>query len=168
MKKQNRKSKAGKAARGAAAPPAPSKPTSRRALLRSAASWGVVAAALGGGAYWTVGSVRATIAEQDLSRIGNGTPAVVQIHDPNCSMCLALQRETQDALAELEDGDLTYLVANIRTQEGRAFAARHNVEHVTLVLFDAEGRVRDILRGPNESRVLLKAFQRHLGRPGAS
>ena len=36
--------------------------------------------------------VEATIREGDLSQIGNGTPTVVQIHDPQCPRCVALVR----------------------------------------------------------------------------
>ena len=60
----------------------------------------------GGGGWYLVSEVRATIAEQDLSRIGNGIPAVVQIHDPQCPRCLALQRETRKAMSGFADDEL--------------------------------------------------------------
>lgn len=118
--------------------------------------------AIGGVGYWTVGSVSASIGEADLSRIGDGTPSIVQIHDPQCSQCAALQREVRDALEAFDDEALTYLVANITTTEGRALAARHNVGHVTLLLFDGPGRLRSIERGPQSSAALREAFAAHL------
>lgn len=137
-------------------------------MLRAAASWGVVALALGGVGYWTVASVSASIEETDLTRIGNGTPAVVQIHDPQCPVCMALQRETRDALASFEDGALGYIVANIKTDEGRALATRHGVGHVTLLLFDGDGTLRTVLSGPRTSADLRAAFAAHLEASTAS
>lgn len=154
---------------GAAAGPgaAKAKPVSRRVLMRSVASWGLLAGAVGGIGYWTAGSVRATIAEQDLSRIGDGTPTVVQVHDPQCNLCLALQVETRAALERFEADALNYVVANVKTDAGRRFAATQNVGHVTLVLFDAGGRRRETLQGPRSSAELERVFRRLLGRPAS-
>jgi len=44
------------------------------------------------------------------------------------------------ATADFDDGQLQYLVANIRSADGRQFAAAHNVGHVTLLIFDADGQ----------------------------
>jgi len=125
---------------------------------------GVIAAAVVGVAGWyLVAEVRATIQEGDLTRIGNGTPTIVQIHDPQCPKCVALQKETRDALSNFEDGELQYLVANIRTVEGKMLATAHRVAHVTLLLFDGQGRKRNTLTGPNSSRYLTEVFRNHLG-----
>ena len=61
-------------------------------------SVGPVAALAGGGGWYLVDEVMATISEQDLTKIGNGIPSVVQIHDPQCSRCIALQNETRKAM----------------------------------------------------------------------
>lgn len=103
-------------------------------------------------------SVGASISEQDLSKIGNGTPAIVQIHDPGCALCLALQRETRQSLKTFDRDALTYLVANIKTPKGRDFANRYGVPHVTLILFDGQGEVHDILNGSYQSDTLTRAF----------
>jgi hypothetical protein len=142
--------------------------TTRRDLLGRIGSGALLAAALGGGGWYLVQDVSATIREQDLSQIGNGTPAVVQIHDPDCSLCAALQREARKALADFEDGELQFLVANIRSAEGKRLASAHGVGHVTLLLFDAKGRRRSILVGSNTSEDLKQAFRRHLARSGSS
>ncbi|MEL7137797.1 MAG: hypothetical protein AAGE83_01735 [Pseudomonadota bacterium] len=136
----------------------------RRALLGWLKVGGVAAVALGGVGYFTVSSVMATIAEHDLSRIGQGKPAVVQIHDPNCTMCITLQREARAALSEMEPEALDYVVANIRTADGRAYANRHNARHVTLLLVDGRGRVRQVLEGPNTRETLAPAFAEHAAR----
>lgn len=140
------------------APAASAKPNyTRRAAI---ALGGAVA--LGGIGLFSVNAVQATVAEHDLSRIGTGTPAVVQIHDPQCSLCTQLQRETRKALRSLPDGSLTYLIANIRNDDGAAFANLHGQPHVTLLLFDGNGDMRQVINGVVDSSVLAEAFERHI------
>ena len=134
----------------------------RRDVLAKIRNWGVLGILTAGAGWYLVDEVTATIAEHDLSRIGNGTPAVVQIHDPQCSRCLALQRETRNALETLEDGALHYVVANIRTAEGRQFAAAHGVSHVTLLLFDKTGKRRNVLVGERHRDTLAAIFRSHV------
>jgi len=130
---------------------------------------GVLATLIIGAVGWfVVDDVKATMQEHDLTRIGNGTPAVVQIHDPQCPKCLALQRETRDAMDNFESGQLQYIVANIRSPEGRALATKHNVSHVTLLIFDARGKKRQVLTGPNQSSHLTDVFRQHLTKFGNS
>jgi hypothetical protein len=126
------------------------------------------AAVVGGGSWFFVEEVRATMRETDLSLIGNGVPAIVQIHDPQCPLCVTLQRESRDALCEIDGSQLQFFVANIRTSKGRQFAATHDVGHVTLLLFDGRGRRRAVLVGPNNSEDLAGIFQRHLAKYGKS
>ena len=90
----------------------------------------------------------------------NGIPTVVQIHDPQCPSCLALQREARKAISELEDGSIQYLVANIREKEGRRLASKHGVGHVTLLLFNGRGRQVGVLVGENRSDFLEAEFRR--------
>lgn len=140
----------------------------RRAFLRKIRNGAVASLVVGTGGWFLIGKVRATMREQDLTQIGNGNPTVVQIHDPQCSQCVALQGEARDALCEIGSTDLQYVVANIRSPEGRQLAATHGVGHVTLLLFDGEGKRRGILAGPNDSLYLNAAFRRHLKRYGKS
>ncbi len=144
----------------------PKSPSGRRDLFRKVASGGLVLAAVGGVGWYFVGEVRATIREEDLSRIGNGIPTVVQIHDPQCPTCRALQREVRDALEAFDSGELQYLVANIRTDEGRRLANAHGVGHVTLLLLDGDGERRDVLAGPNSAAYLESAFRQHIAASG--
>lgn len=136
----------------------------RRAALLRIRNAVVAFAAVGGVGWYLAEEVRATHREHDLSRLGNGIATVVQIHDPQCPTCRALQRETRDALEAFAPDELQYLVANIRTNEGRAFARAHRVRHVTLLLFDAEGNRRDTLVGSSTARTLERVFRRHVGR----
>ena len=170
MKRQKRRIKTAKSRNdgGSTDSAAPRKPASRRNFLKTLRDGALITGVVGGGAWYLVAEVSATIGEQDLSRIGNGIPAVVQIHDPQCQQCQALQREARDAIASFDDGELQFLVANIRQAKGRRLAAAHGVGHVTLLLFDGDGRRRSVLSGPNTSENLEHAFRRFLALNGSS
>lgn len=145
----------------AAAPAAPGKRRrSRREVLQNLGYGAVGLAVIGGGGWYLASSVHAGIVEQDLSRIGNGIPTVVQIHDPDCPQCRALQREAREALSALDGGEIQFLVANIRQPDGRELAAAHGVGHVTLLLFDGSGTRRGVLVGETRSEILQGEFER--------
>ncbi len=139
----------------------------RRAFLNTLQFGALGVIAVGGLGWFVASEVQANAREHDLSRIGNGIPAVVQIHDPQCPRCTALQREARDALDAFDSAELQYIVANIRTSEGRAFAGQHQVGHVTLLLFDGNGQRRRVLAGPNQAATLERAFRAHLAAEGA-
>ncbi|MEL7026665.1 MAG: hypothetical protein AAGO57_05470, partial [Pseudomonadota bacterium] len=105
---------------------------------------GVVIA--GGGTAFAVDFSR-KLSELDLSVIGQGTPVVVQIHDPQCALCADLQRQTRRALRRFDDDALFYRVANIRNEEGLSFQTGQGLPHVTLVLFDKDGRRVHVVEG---------------------
>lgn len=159
MKKSRKPRKAG-TAKSAKTLNGPAQPDRRKALmwLRNGAIGSVVFA---GGGYLAMGSFAAHAAEHDLSRIGQGKPVVVQIHDPQCPTCTALQREARSALSTFEECDILYLVADIMTETGAAFAARHGVAHVTLMLFDAQGGLQHTLPGMRQSTELRDIFEDH-------
>lgn len=133
---------------------------SKRATLQTIGGWGLISAAVVGVGYWGVSSVTASITEGQLDRIGNGTPAVVQIHDPQCPICAQLMRQTRTALADLDDGELTYLVANIKSRDGAALANAHGVAHVTLLLFDGAGNRVHTISGVTQAAELRPVFKR--------
>lgn len=154
------KSKSKTAARKKAqAEKAKSSALNRRDILRIA---GIGAIATGTAGWWGLTSFRAHAAEHDLSRIGGGQPALVQIHDPSCPSCTELQRETRQALRCVE-GDPTYLVASIRTEDGAAYANRHGFSNVTLVLVDGDGEIENVLTGVRQSEYLKPILQEHFG-----
>jgi hypothetical protein len=174
MKKAQRKPgrKAATPARRAAAPAAttptaagPAQPVrSRRSLLRLARNGAIGMAVLGGGGWLAVRRVQSHYALRDLSVIGNGTATVVQIHHPTCPICTRLQKEMLEAAKAFDEASLQVRVAGIDTSEGRTLAAQHGVSHATLLLFDGQGRVRQVLAGPNDSATLENAFRAHLMR----
>lgn len=132
---------------------------------RKALGWlggGVVGAGvLGAGGVWAVNSYSQSQFEHDLTRIGNGKPAIVQIHDPQCPICNALQRETRKALAKVEGEPPIYLIADITQTGGAVFAQQHGVQHVTLIMFDGEGTRMETLTGSRTRKELAPIFEEH-------
>lgn len=163
MKKQTRKPARKFRTKANAAVAEPSKTLDRRDLLRHARNAAIALPVLGVAGYFSVQSVQATICEADLSKIGNGRPAIVQIHDPSCQLCTTLQRQSRKVLRNFEDGTYEFLVANIKTADGGAFAAKYGVPHVTLLLFDERGEMVQVVRGPTTPDNLERVFSGHLG-----
>jgi len=173
MKRQKKNAKPlGKAKASQSAPSeSPASATrgfSRRRVLTGIRNWGIAAAAVGGSGWFVVDGFAKTAIELDLSTIGNGIPAVVQIHDPNCPTCRALQKEARAAMCEFSEAQLQYKVANIRQPEGRKLANAHGVGHVTLLLLDGNGNRMTTLRGENTAENLTYAFERHVKKYGAT
>lgn len=96
--------------------------------------------------------------------VGTGTASVVQIHDPSCAMCRSLQKQARAALRDCDDAEARqYLVANIASAEGAAFAGRMGLPHVTLALFDADGRHVHTISGVTPSAEIKADISRYLG-----
>lgn len=155
---KSKKKQRPKRAKKAAALAAPSEPT-RRDTLKLLRNGGIGAVAVGGVGWWVVSGVQAVAAEQDLSRVGQGKPAVVQIHDPQCALCTELQRQARKALKGFDEDELLYLVASTRTEDGAAFAAGLGLSHVTLVLMNGDGQVESVLQGVRQSDELKVHFE---------
>ena len=135
---------------------------SRREVLGLAKFFGIGGAVLAGGGYYFASSVMAGISEADLSKLGNGMPTIVQVHDPQCPSCRSLQNATRAALTGFAEGEIQYLVANLTSPEGRRFAGEHRAGRVTLLLFDGAGRLRDRVQGEQTEAILTEVFRRHL------
>lgn len=132
----------------------------RRKFIRFARNSVIGIAVVGATGGYLAYAASGTMHEQDLTRIGQGLPSVVQIHDPQCPVCMRLQRTTKAALERLGDGQIDYVVANIRTGKGEAFASKYGVPHVTLLLFDADGELQNILRGEQQADALDSEFKK--------
>lgn len=156
QKRQKRSTKARKQAQSVAEP-------HKRSTLATLRNMGIAGVIVAAGAAYGVGAVQTTVEEFDLTRIGQGIPAVVQIHDPNCSRCRSLQKQTRKALKSFEETDVIFLVANIKTPEGQALAARHNVGHVTLLFFDGEGQMKKNVHGTQTRGFIRNEITEHLG-----
>ena len=162
MKRQTRSKKRKQRARTPAQEQAAPDNTGRRRFLGVSSNAAIGLVAIAGSGLFVVQHVQGAIYEHDLSRVHNGIPTVVQVHDPQCPLCRPLQRETRQALGRYDDGQIDYVIANIRSAEGRDFAARHDVPHVTLLLFDAAGQHTGTLRGQQHAVSLVDAFDRIL------
>jgi len=138
--------------------------TGRRNFISSLRNCAIGLVAAGGLGAYVVHLYRSTSHEHDLSRVGNGTASVVQIHDPQCQLCLALQKETRQALASLDGDKPGYVIADIRTDKGLQFANKHSVKHVTLLLFDKAGKLQQVITGQHGSSELRQAFARLVAR----
>ena len=159
MKKKAKRSQPAKSKKKQATEsPAPAAP-GRRSFINRLVWVGGGVVVLGGATVFGARSVRAKMAELDLSRLGQGVPAVVQVHDPQCPTCTALQRQTRRALSEFDDDQLLYLVADIKTEQGLVFAGRFGVPHVTLLLFDGQGELVETLQGLRQAPELRTAFE---------
>lgn len=74
----------------------------------------------------------------DLSEIGNGTPTVVQVHDPSCPTCRRLKSIVKNTIGG--DSSVQYRLADITTPEGKTLQEKYNVPKITLLYFDAKGK----------------------------
>ena len=101
-------------------------------------------------------------AARDLSTIGTGTPAVVQVHDPTCPICTELRNSVRSVEDDFDDSELLIRVADLTTEEGFAFATEYQSQSITLVFLDGDGdRVTSVSgrRSPEQVRDL---FERHI------
>lgn len=97
----------------------------------------------------------------DLSAIGEGKPAVVQIHDPSCPLCRRLMGATRKAIEDFPG--VAYRVADITTNEGKSFQAQYDVPNVTLLLFDEQGSHLETLNGVRAADELRELFAQTFG-----
>ena len=163
-KKNKRKAKASKSSpntnKSSASPVAARRPISRRKMLGLLLGVPLVGVA-GVGVHRHDVKKRAL---HDLSVLGNGSPAIVQIHDPSCRLCRRLMANTKKALGDRDD--ITYRIADVTKTKGREFQERYGVPHVTLLLFNAKGRHVHTVQGVTPAEELVEHFRRHLPRVG--
>lgn len=108
------------------------------------------------GYFYVTGENKSRI-EHDLSVIGNGTATVVQIHDPACQLCRRLQAAVNVVRPDFEE-KVQFKTANIKTNKGAEFAKKHNVPHVTLLIFNKNGRRINTLSGVLPAEQIAKAL----------
>lgn len=99
----------------------------------------------------------------DLSQVGTGVPAVVQVHDFTCPVCTEL-RETVDGIqGEFDDSELMIRIADVFREDGLAFAARYtNARRATLLFIDGNGELAFERSGETSAAVLRDLFERHM------
>ena len=85
----------------------------------------------------------------DLTRIGDGQPALVLAYDINSIGGMEVMK-LMDALLEEYSGRVEFLVADLGTPHGNNFARRHNGINGTVMIYSGEGtHVRTMHMPPN-------------------
>lgn len=92
----------------------------------------------------------------DLTLIGQGKPVVVQIHDPSCQLCKRLMSNSRKALKDQDN--VVFRVADVTTTDGKRFQQKHSVDTISLVLFNADGKRVDTVRGVTPIGALKSRF----------
>ncbi|MEX2443025.1 MAG: hypothetical protein WD492_05445 [Alkalispirochaeta sp.] len=135
-----------------------------RARRRRRTMVGVVVALLGVGAVATVIAVAngEDRRARDLSLVGTGVPAVVQVHDITCPVCTELRANVESIEGEFSDDELVIRVADIATDEGLTFARQHTSNRrVTLLFLDGDGDLVDEQVGLRSPQELREVFVEH-------
>lgn len=107
--------------------------------------------------YLFVSSENKARTEHDLTVIGNGKATVVQIHDPGCQLCRRLQANVDKVKPDFQD-NVQFRTANIKTSKGAEFAKKYNVPHVTLLIFNKNGRHVNTVRGVQAKEQIAQAL----------
>jgi hypothetical protein len=89
-------------------------------------------------------------------------PAVVQVFLPGWPNCAQLKRVV-DALRHEFRGQVAFVLADLNTPEGRAFATRHEVGNTTLVFLDITGKRIETLTGVQDESVLRGRIRASFG-----
>ena len=78
--------------------------------------------------------------DADLSKIGNGQPALVFVYDRDL---VASSRQTEEMNRERAalEAQVQLLIADTGHPDARALMSRHQVGPITFMLFDGEGRL---------------------------
>lgn len=93
----------------------------------------------------------------DLSRIGQGKPAVVQVYDADNLVSHRLTEGFNAIRDEFED-QVEFLLADLNAPAGDAFARRHGAASGTVIFFNGEGRRLHTLQGIQEPATLRQGI----------
>jgi hypothetical protein len=93
----------------------------------------------------------------DLSRIGQGTPALVVARDINYLAGHEVM-EILNSIREEYEGRVEFLAAHLGRPDGQAFANRYNMRDGTVVLFAADGSMLANLRVPQTADDVRRAL----------
>lgn len=102
----------------------------------------------------------------DVSRIGQGRPAIVLVHDKESVLSFELMTLLGNVRGDYEDR-LEFLAVDTATAQGQDFMRRQRVDEGVLVLFAADGNRAAVLGGVRDEAALRAAFARHLDLPSS-
>ena len=126
----------------------------RRLLIRGGIALAVAVPLAAAGIYQYE---RIASRRHDLSAIGNGQPTVVQVMDHGCVECRELRSRLSGVRKEFEPR-VQFRVADRTTTDGALFASRHNAGHLTLLMFGADGELRNTLTGMQDAETIRTAI----------
>jgi hypothetical protein len=93
----------------------------------------------------------------ELSRIGQGTPALVVARDRNY-LAGADVMDLIDTIRPEYEGKLQFLAAHLGHPDGQAFARRHGVQDGSVMIFSAAGLPLATLHTPQSAAELRAAL----------
>ncbi len=93
----------------------------------------------------------------DLSLIGRGNNVAVLVHDQGMMGSEQLMRVVNDLRSQYEPQTM-FIVADVNTPTGRAFANAHGTQSGTLLLFGPRGDKLATLYGPQDQAKLRDSF----------
>jgi hypothetical protein len=96
---------------------------------------------------------------EDTSLIGQGTNALVLVHDNN----IIQSGETMVAMNEVRDeytDRLEFIVVDIKTPTGKVFTDRHSLQPAALVFFSANGEILQTQYSPQTGESLRQELNR--------
>jgi hypothetical protein len=101
----------------------------------------------------------------DLSRIGQGQPALVLAYDIQSMGGMAVMAMMDDLRGEYADR-IAFLVAPLGAPQGEAFGRRFNLDNGSVVLFSAKGTAVNTVHLPADTAALKLALEDLLVRAG--
>jgi hypothetical protein len=101
----------------------------------------------------------------DLSRIGQGQPALVLAYDIQSMGGMAVMGMMDDLRGEYADR-IAFLVAPLGAPQGEAFGRRFNLDNGSVVLFSAKGTAVNTVHLPADTAALKLALEDLLVRAG--
>jgi len=127
----------------------------------------------GGKIKWIVGGILMLFAvaaamnlprgySDDLSRTGQGIPAIILIRDKNAVQTFELMN-AMDSVRSQYSGKVEFLLTDFNTTEGRKFMEINQAGRATLVLLDASGKKVNILGAPQTKESLQKEIADSFG-----
>jgi hypothetical protein len=131
--------------------------------FRLLATASLVALVVGIGAVAFFAFQRGQDRVHDLSQVGAGVPAVVQVHDFTCPVCTELRETVQGIEDEFDDDRLLIRVADVHSDDGLDFVARYTTaRRATLLFIDEDGELVDVRTGAASAGALRRHFERHI------
>ena len=103
---------------------------------------------------------------RDLTQIGKGKNVVVQVHDHNLVGSIDLMEALNKVRPEYA-ASVEFMVADLLTPEGQAFATKHNASSVTLIFFAPDGTQRGAIQGAQDPNSLRNSLNQAFNLPAA-